>query len=516
MDDPPERLRPSVWRGYGWSAGFGSLLRVSLLLVAVAAGCGRSEKDAVPSGRDGGQGGQLVCSGSLLSCDGECVDPSNDWAHCGECNKACAGDELCVERSCRDGSAGGGGVGGSAGSSDSTPGGESGTGEGGNGVSGTSGGDESGAGATNPEGGAGSGASSGAAGDSGVMVTRGPCDVFAEAGAPCAAAYSTVRRLSSSYTGPLYQVRSESSAENTGTGGVLHDIGVTATGFADASAQDALCSGTVCTVSLLYDQSGNGNHLTVAPAGLAVAGDFADEDDFESIADSGPLVVGGHPVYSLHMQPRQGYRLTREGTAVPRKRAPQGLYLLADGTRQATLCCWTFGNVGPDPRSFVEPNALHFGTGFWGRGAGDGPWFLADFGHGLWAGGSSPDDPGWGGADHPSPPNPNNPALAVPFAVGFLKTNEAEWTLRMADVAADDDLTTAFRGALPKQPYNGGGVVLGVGYDNANNSWGTFYEGAIVAGYPDDATELAVMRNIQAAGYSPDFAVSRRSNSVQR
>jgi hypothetical protein len=40
-----------------------------------------------------------------------------------------------------------------------------------------------------------------------------------------------------------------------------------------------------------------------------------------------------------------------------------------------------------------------------------------------------------------------------------------------------------------------------VGGDNSNNSWGTFYEGAIVAGFPNDATELAVMENIQAAGY---------------
>ena len=36
---------------------------------------------------------------------------------------------------------------------------------------------------------------------------------------PCGAAYSMVRALSKSYTGPLYQVRSGSSAMNTGSGG---------------------------------------------------------------------------------------------------------------------------------------------------------------------------------------------------------------------------------------------------------------------------------------------------------
>jgi hypothetical protein len=48
---------------------------------------------------------------------------------------------------------------------------------------------------------------------------------------------------------------------------------------------------------------------------------------------------------------------------------------------------------------------------------------------------------------------------------------------------------------------NEGGIVLGVGGDNSNNSWGTFFEGAIVAGWPSDDAELAVMQNIQSAGY---------------
>jgi hypothetical protein len=46
-----------------------------------------------------------------------------------------------------------------------------------------------------------------------------------------------------------------------------------------------------------------------------------------------------------------------------------------------------------------------------------------------------------------------------------------------------------------------GAVVIGVGGDNSNNSWGTFFEGAIVQGYPDAATEDAVFQNVKAAGY---------------
>ena len=50
-----------------------------------------------------------------------------------------------------------------------------------------------------------------------------------------------------------------------------------------------------------------------------------------------------------------------------------------------------------------------------------------------------------------------------------------------------------------------GAIILGSGGDccatGRNLSAGTFYEGAMVAGYPSDATENAVQANIVAAGY---------------
>src|SRR5688500_19497810 len=36
---------------------------------------------------------------------------------------------------------------------------------------------------------------------------HGPCDIYAAAGTPCVTAHSTVRSLSSRYSGPLYQVK---------------------------------------------------------------------------------------------------------------------------------------------------------------------------------------------------------------------------------------------------------------------------------------------------------------------
>lgn len=50
-----------------------------------------------------------------------------------------------------------------------------------------------------------------------------------------------------------------------------------------------------------------------------------------------------------------------------------------------------------------------------------------------------------------------------------------------------------------------GAIILGSGGDccngNTNLSAGTFYEGAMVSGYPSDQTESAVQANITAAGY---------------
>jgi hypothetical protein len=348
-----------------------------------------------------------------------------------------------------------------------------------------------GSGGSGGTGGSGVGGSGGSGGSGMTAPTEGPCDVYAAGNTPCVAAYSTIRRLSKTYTGPLYQVRNGSSAMNTGSGGMTKDIGVTAEGFADTATQDAFCAGSVCTFSLLYDQSGKKNNLKVAPKGLSNGGMYAAMDDFESSATKGSMMVAGHKVYSLYMAAREGYRLTAKGDGMPLGTAAQGIYILADGTHSGTACCWDFGNVSTDPTRYGVMNTIFFGTGFWGKGAGQGPWFLGDFEGGVWAGGS-------GGSNVT---NNNNPSLKVPFALGMLKTSPNHYALRMANLQMAADLTTAYDGQSPKQWANDGGIVLGVGGDNSNNSWGTFFEGAIVAGAPTNDTDLAVMKNVQAVGY---------------
>jgi hypothetical protein len=320
------------------------------------------------------------------------------------------------------------------------------------------------------------------------------------------AAYSTIRALRKAYTGPLYQVRSGSSTMNTGSGGTTRDIPMTADGWPDVAVQDAFCpTSTICTVSLLYDQSGMGSHLPVAKRGRSDGGPTGALDDFETViggsGNRGMMMIGSRKVYSLYMEVRQGYRLMRVGTGMPVGSAPQGIYMLADGTHYGTACCWDFGNVTTNPMNYADMNTLFFGVAFWGKGAGAGPWMMADFEAGVWAGGSRIGDPGWGGLnDNQNRVNPALPSLRVPFALGILRTQSSEWTLRSADLAGTT-ITTAYRGAMPKPISNIGGIVLGVGGDNSNNSWGTFYEGAVLKGFPSDAAEEAILQNIKALGY---------------
>jgi hypothetical protein len=200
-------------------------------------------------------------------------------------------------------------------------------------------------------------------------------------------------------------------------------------------------------------------------------------------------MAGGHRVYALYTGTREGYR-NNSTSNVPMGNTPQGIYILADGTHAGTACCWDFGNVGKDNCNGTTMNTLFFGTGFWGTGAGSGPWFMGDFEGGVWAGGS--------GASTAN--NPNSPSLKTDYAFGILKTSSGQYAIRVGS-GTSGALMTAYDGASPKGWSNGGGIVLGTGGDNSNHSFGTFYEGVVTAGRPSDATDTMVQQNVQAAGY---------------
>jgi hypothetical protein len=90
----------------------------------------------------------------------------------------------------------------------------------------------------------------------------------------------------------------------------------------------------------------------------------------------------------------------------------------------------------------------------------------------------------------------------------MLKNNGTSRFAIKGGNAQSGALTTLWDGGLPggySPMKKQGAIILGSGGDccngNTNLSLGTFYEGAIVAGYPSDATDNAVQANITAAGY---------------
>ena len=357
----------------------------------------------------------------------------------------------------------------------------------GGGTGGTSSGGVTGSGGVTAQGGdTGSGgvtASGGTTGGSTFDPTKLPCDIYADDGGPCVAAHSTVRRLSSTYSGPLYQIRVGGS--KSGTGGTTTDIGVVAGGFADAAAQDAACGTGACTISIIYDQSGKGNHLTVAPAGGAKT-----TPDNEANAKALPVTISGHNVYGEHNPIGVGYRNNApSGTATGDN--AQTVYMIASGDYSNGGCCFDYGNAETNSRDNGEGTmeAVYFGTCvIWGKGAGSGPWVMGDLENGLWAGDVSPYE--------------KNTPVTYKYVTAMVKGDKAganHWTIKVGN-AQSGGLTTPFDGQRPNSRYNPmrkeGAILLGTGGDNSNAAQGHFFEGVMTARYSSDAADDAVQANI--------------------
>jgi hypothetical protein len=326
--------------------------------------------------------------------------------------------------------------------------------------------------------------------DGGTTIANRPCDIYAAEGGPCVAAHSTIRRLSSTYTGPLYQVRVGGS--KSGTGGATAEIGFLEDGFADAALQETACGDEACTISTIYDQSGLGNHLTVAPAGGAKR-----TPDNEANAKALPVTISGHQVYGLKILPGVGYRNNGAvGTATDDD--SETIYMVTSGDFYNDACCFDYGNVETNNMDNGEgaAEAVYFGNcTFWNKGAGDGPWVMADLENGLWAGDVSPYE--------------KNTPVSYKFVTGMVKGDSTSttylsghWTIKVGD-AQSGGLTTPFDGPRPNARYNPmrkeGGIVLGTAGDNSNAAQGNFFEGLMTAHYASDAADDAVQASIVAA-----------------
>ncbi len=155
---------------------------------------------------------------------------------------------------------------------------------------------------------AGSGGSSPTGGTAGSGAT-GPCDIYQAGNTPCGAAHSTVRALYGAYTGPLYQVQRASDKSTK-------DILVGTGGYADSSVQDSFCSGTSCTIPIIYDQSPNGNHLRVTWFAY-----WLQSGGNPATANAAKISVGGHSVYGIKSGTNVAYRtgVALSGTAAINK-----------------------------------------------------------------------------------------------------------------------------------------------------------------------------------------------------
>jgi hypothetical protein len=308
----------------------------------------------------------------------------------------------------------------------------------------------------------------------------GPCDIYAAGGTPCVAAHSTVRALYGSYDGNLYQVRR--SSDNA-----TRDVGLLAEGGTAA---------TSCVITVVYDQSGRGNDLWYQGSSVVPGS----SQSRPAIATSESLTIGGSKAYSLYINPGNSYWRDGHLTGVPTGSAPEGMYMVTSGTHVNNGCCFDYGNSettrSADAAGAMD--AINFSTQCWFGGcSGSGPWVQADLEWGLYPGGSQ----SW---------NPNQRAFPNRFVTATLKNNGTTRFAIKGSNAQSGSLFTLWDGALPpgySPMKKQGAIILGSGGDcckpggGANLSAGTFYEGAMVSGYPSDATENAVQANIIAAGY---------------
>ncbi|KAB8067386.1 alpha-L-arabinofuranosidase B, catalytic-domain-containing protein [Aspergillus leporis] len=322
----------------------------------------------------------------------------------------------------------------------------------------------------------------------GSVVAAGPCDLYSSGGTPCIAAHSTTRALYGAYTGPLYQVKRGSDGTTTTI------MPLSAGGVANAAAQDSFCAGTTCLITIIYDQSGRGNHLTQAPPG-GFSGPESNGYDNLASAIGAPVTLNGQKAYGVFISPGTGYRNNAaSGTATGD--AAEGMYAVLDGTHYNDGCCFDYGNAETSSRDTGNGHmeAIYYGDNtVWGTGSGSGPWVMADLENGLFSGSSAGNNTG-------------DPSISYRFVTAVVKGQPNQWAIRGAN-AASGALSTYYSGARPSvSGYNPmskeGAIILGIGGDNSNGAQGTFYEGVMTSGYPSDATENSVQANIVAAKYA--------------
>jgi non-reducing end alpha-L-arabinofuranosidase len=338
-----------------------------------------------------------------------------------------------------------------------------------------------------------------------------PGDILNQAGNRVVAAHSTVRVIVSGYAGPLYQLcRGSASAGPGSCRGAAQDV-TSNQGYPDVATHDSFCAGETCTITKIYDQSGQGNDLEPAPWGAA-----RQRPANPANAGALPVTVNGHSAYGILIKGGGGlgYRAgcsgctIQQGNRMAKGDEPQTVYMVTSQNDVTEGCCFDYGNAETSCRDEGSgaAEAIYFGAcSLWGTGSGGspGPWVMADLEDGLYA--------GWENGQMHS--ISTNAPLKLDFVTAVLLGDKGErnggkgrFALYGGD-ATSGSLETLYDGVRPSLSgyvpmRKQGSIVLGIAGDNSGGGGGRFYEGAVAIGLvPMKGTVDSLQAAIVAAKY---------------
>ena len=160
-----------------------------------------------------------------------------------------------------------------------------------------------------------------------AAAAEGPCDILTAAGNPCVAAHSTVRALYAQYAGPLYRV-TRPLANNASAN--ISAVGPG--GFADSTAHEKFCSKLDCVISVIFDQSPQGNHLRQRISDGVI-------HKMVNASTHKVGVAGGAEVFAMWFDAGHGYHVDFT-TGVAKGNQPESLFAVMSGTHFNGACCF--------------------------------------------------------------------------------------------------------------------------------------------------------------------------------